>query len=96
MNSVWDERVFEDRSLSAGLEDQDGVAEARQVEEGEHVQVVVESSSHVLADDGLPLALPCPEVGLIALEVLDQVQADVLLQDGIRPFAGILQQLRGF
>jgi hypothetical protein len=81
---------------SAGLEDQEGVVILGEVEESEHVEVVVEGSRQVLADHTLPLTFPRAELRLVFLEVLHQLEADVLLEQLLWFLEGLLDEGSGF
>lgn len=83
-------------TISAGFEDEDGVAVLGEVEEGEHVQIVVEGGCEILADDALPLALSRSEVRLVGSQVLHQFETDVLLEHGLRLLEFLLDELVGF
>ena len=56
------------------------------------MEVVVEGCRHVFADHALPLPLPSPEVGLVLLQVVDQLEADVLLQQLLGFLEGLLNE----
>ena len=60
------------------------------------MEVVVESGCQVLTDHTLPFPFSGSEVSLVLLEVLDQLEANVLLKELLRLFQGFLDKLGGF
>lgn len=57
------------------------------------MQVIVERSCQIFPDDALPFPLSGPEIRLVGLQILHQLQTDILLQQRLRLLKLLLNKL---
>jgi len=60
------------------------------------VEIVVERSCQVFANDALPLSFPVPKISLVFFEVVHQFEADVFFEHGFGFFDFLSDVLGGF
>lgn len=81
---------------SSRLEDKDWVAKLGQVEESEHVEIVVEGSGKVFSDDALPFAFTTSKLCFVGSEVFDDFEADIFFEHDIGFFLFLSDKFGGF
>ena len=59
------------RMESAWLENKNRIVIFCQVEEGQHVQVIVESRGHIFSNHTLPLSFSSSEISFVVLQVFN-------------------------
>ena len=81
---------------SSRLEDQDWVSELWEVEESQHVEIVVECSCKVFPDDALPFAFSTSEFGFVASQVFDHSETNVFFEHDVWLFLFFSDEFGGF